>query len=438
LNHDNSPRLGKVAAVQIITMLVAVVSMLIDGIITGLYLGEDSLAAYGLTNPVNMFLVALGGLLAAGAQVLGGRCAGRKDEAGLNCVLTTSVTFGFLSGLVLSILIALLVHPLTSLLGADPERLGPLTEQYLSGIVFCLPVLVIGQVIPGFLQIKSCRRQILIAALAQIASDVLLDYLNVTVFHDGLRGMALASVVSCCIYVALMLIPLYGKAGYRFSLRGFSLPVLKQICAYGLLYLVYKLSVALMGLYLNRTLAAHGGVAFLTANSIIFSIELIIGAIPSGFGSTVSILIGIEKEQAGEEAAARLLGRMIRLSLIVCLAAIVLVCLFAHPLVSLFSSGGGRASQLAVWGLRLYVLAVLPNTVNYIVRNYELNMDRPGQAYLICLMNHIVLPMAAGLLLTFTAPLQDIWLCFVIGHGLCLILSWRILRASAIRREKRP
>ena len=127
------------------------------------------------------------------------------------------MTFGFVSGTVISVFIALLIHPLSALLGADAERLGPLTEQYLSGIVFCLPVLVIGQMLPGFLQMKNLRTQILIAALAQIASDVLLDYLNVTVFHDGLLGMAMATVVSCMIYVALLLIPAYTKAGYRFS-----------------------------------------------------------------------------------------------------------------------------------------------------------------------------------------------------------------------------
>ena len=70
--------MGKVVAVQIITMLVAVVSMLIDGIMTGMYLGEDSLAAYGLTSPVNMLLVALGGLLASGAQILGGKVCRKK------------------------------------------------------------------------------------------------------------------------------------------------------------------------------------------------------------------------------------------------------------------------------------------------------------------------------------------------------------------------
>ncbi len=77
MDPQKTPHLGKVVAVQIITMLVAVVSMLIDGIMTGMYLGEDSLAAYGITSPVNMLLVALGGLLASGAQIMG---AGVSEE----------------------------------------------------------------------------------------------------------------------------------------------------------------------------------------------------------------------------------------------------------------------------------------------------------------------------------------------------------------------
>ena len=81
-------------------------------------------------------------------------------------------------------------------------------------------------------------------------------------------------------------------------------------------------------------------------------------------------------------------------------------------------------AQLSVWGLKLYALSVLPNTVNYIVRNYEQNIDHTASAYLICLMNHIVLPVAAGLLLTVAAPVRYIWLCFVIGQGLCLFITW--------------
>ena len=384
-NSSDTPQLGKVVTVQIVTMLIAVVSMLIDGMMTGIFLGDDCLAAYGLTNPVNMLLVALGGLLASGAQVMGGRFAGRNDEEGLNRVLTTSVTFGFAGGLTVSILISLFIGPLCVALGAAAEPMTSLTAQYLQGIVFCLPALVIGQVIPSFLQMRNCRRQIIIAAFAQIAADVLLDYLNVTVFHGGLWGMAMATVI--------------------------------------------------MSLFLNRELSSHGGLAYLAANSIIFSIELIIGAFPSGFGSTTSMLIGVERGQRGEQAATQLCLRIVKLSVIVNIIQTVLVLLLAEPLVAMFSPKTAEVAQLGAWGLRLYVLSVLPNTINYIVRNYEQSMDHTASAYLICLMNHIVLPVAVGLLLAAAAPIRYIWLCFVIGQGLCLIITWFTVTGKIALKE---
>lgn len=60
----------------------------------------------------------------------------------------------------------------------------------------------------------------------------------------------------------------------------------------------------------------------------------------------------------------------------------------------------------------VFVPAVLPDTINHIVQSFEQNMDHTKSAYLIRLMNHIVLPLAAGLVLTVTALLKDIWLCF--------------------------
>lgn len=434
-NSSEAPQLGKVVTVQIVTMLIAVVSMLIDGIMTGVFLGDDCLAAYGLTNPVNMLLVALGGLLASGVQVMGGRFAGSNDEEGLNRVLTTSVTSGFIGGLTVSILISLFIRPLCVALGAAADPMTSLTEQYLRGIVFCLPALVIGQVIPSFLQMRNCRRQIIIAAFAQIAADVLLDYLNVTVFHGGLWGMAMATVISCYLYVILLLTPTYMCAGYRFSFRYFSFVMLEHICRYGLLYLIYKVSVSFMSLFLNRALSSHGGLKYLAANSIIFAIELIIGAFPSGFGSTTSMLIGVEKGQRGERAATQLCIRIVKLSVIVNIIQSVLVFLLAKPLVTMFSPETAEVAQLGAWGLRLYVLSVLPNTINYIVRNYEQNMDHTVSAYLICFMNHIVLPLSAGLLLVAVAPIRYIWLCFVLGQGLCLIISWFTLNGKFTMKE---
>ena len=237
-------------------------------------------------------------------------------------------------------------------------------------------------------------------------------------------------------YVALLLIPCFTRAGYRFSFRIYSFSELKKICGYGFLYLVYKSCVALMTLFLNRVLSAHGGVTFVAANSIIFSVELIIGAFPSGFGSTTSLLIGMEKERDGDAAAARLCRRIVRMSVIVNLIQIAVVLLLANQIVGMFSPQSESVAVMAAWGLRLYALSVLPNTVNYIVRNYEQNMNHTGAAYFICLMNHIALPAAVGFMLLTFAQLRYIWLCFVIGQGACLLITWYIMRQDAMAIQK--
>jgi Na+-driven multidrug efflux pump len=129
--------------------------------------------------------------------------------------------------------------------------------------------------------------------------------------------------------------------------------------------------------------------------------------------------------------------RIVKLSVIVNIIQVVLVFLLAEPLVAMFSPETAEVAQLGAWGLRLYVLSVVPNTVNYIVRNYEQNMDHTASAYLICLMNHIVLPVAAGLLLVAVAPIRYIWLCFVIGQGLCLIITWFSVNGKIALKEAR-
>lgn len=411
-------------------MLVAVVSMLIDGIMTSYFLGDKCLAAYGLTNPVNMFLVALGGLIATGSQVMGGRCAGNKDDEGLNRILTTSSLAGASGGLLVTVVIAVFVTPLCRLLGAADAEMTTLTSQYLMGISFCMPALVIAQIFPSFLQLKDLRKQLVIAALSQITADVVLDYLNVKFFHGGLWGMAMATVVSCYLYVALLIIPAFVRGGYKISFRYFSWRLLGQICNYGMLYLVYKVSVVLMNLFLNRSLSAAGGVDYLAANTIIFSVELIIGAVPSGFGSSTSLIIGVFDKRFGRDSARKECRHIVALSVIVNAVQILLVVLLAKPLVMIFSPESEAVLVTGVFGLRLYVLAVLPNTINYIVRNYLQSIEKIKSSYIICVMNHLVLPLIAGFVLEALIPINYIWLCFVIGHTLCLLLTWIVLRKN--------
>ncbi len=71
--------------------------------------------------------------------------------------------------------------------------------------------------------------------------SMLIDGVMTGVFlgDDCLAAYGLTNpVISCYLYVILLLAPTYLRAGYRFSFRYFSLAMLRQVCGYGLLYLV--------------------------------------------------------------------------------------------------------------------------------------------------------------------------------------------------------
>ncbi len=413
-------------SVQIMTVLIAVISMFIDSIMTGLFLGDISLAAYGLTYPVTMFLVAIGGLFASGSQVLAGKYAGNNDTEGLNRTLTTTMLSGLICGIVIAVFIGLYTNKISIMLGAADAEIVSLTSEYLCGICFCMPALVINQIAPTFLQLKKLRKDLIIAAIAQIIADTILDYLNVTVYHGGLWGMAMATVVSCYLYVLLLIIPILTKGGYSFDIRQFSI-IIRRVIFYGLLYLVYKLATAIMSLFINRVLSKYGGVEYIAANSIIFSIELVIGAVPSGFGSSTSMLTGLYNNKYGINSAYSVLKHLLKLSVIINTIQIMSVFIFAIPIVNLFSNDTGIIRDIAVLGLKLYVLAVLPNTINYILRNFELNIGHTRSAYIICISNHLILPLIVGLILMISIPVDYIWSCFVIGQFLSIFISIHLL-----------
>ncbi len=67
---------------QILSAMTVTLCLLVDNIMIGQFLGEDSIAAYGLTTPVLLVFAAFGAMISAGIQVVCGKTIGKGDEKG--------------------------------------------------------------------------------------------------------------------------------------------------------------------------------------------------------------------------------------------------------------------------------------------------------------------------------------------------------------------
>lgn len=426
------PTISGVLPVQIITMLVSVSAMFVDSIIIGIFYEDEALAAYGLTSPVTLFITAFGGMIGYGVQILAGESAGAGDSNKLNKVFSTSLITGVIGSIVIVLVILIFPEKTAILLGAKTEPVIKLTAEYLKGIVFCFPLIICVLIIPGFLQMANGRIYMVTGTLILIVLDVVFDLLNVYVFEGGMFGMALASVASYVLGFLYIVLFYFRKGIYRLSLKDFSWKILRSCLFYGLLYLTYKMCVVLMSLALNLILSEKGGLVLVAANSIITSVNLVIGSFPSGFGSTTTMLCSYYTGKNDIALRTAFIKKILLVSVVINSFVALTIMILAPSLVSLFDPESEEIRIYAELGLRLFTASVIFNTVNYIIKNASQSIKKMRPAYIICLLNDLLMPLIAAAMIMNVFEIKYIWLCYLLGQGLTMIL---LLTFTVFRRK---
>ena len=135
------------------------VGSMVDGIVIGQFLGVDSIAAFGIINPLMIAFSIIGAVVSAGARnrftsLLG---AGKTEQARQVFSLACALSTGFAAALMLFLII--FSGPVTSALGASRNTAGllPLARDYLIGISFGLPAMNLVRVLNGFMPLDNDR-----------------------------------------------------------------------------------------------------------------------------------------------------------------------------------------------------------------------------------------------------------------------------------------
>ena len=103
---------------QVLSSMTVTLCMLIDSIMIGRFLGVDSMSAYGFATPLLLVFAAVGAMISAGVQVVCGKTVGRGDREGTDACYSVSVFLALMVALVGTVLVLVLLNPLTTLLGA--------------------------------------------------------------------------------------------------------------------------------------------------------------------------------------------------------------------------------------------------------------------------------------------------------------------------------
>ncbi len=237
-----------------------------------------SMTGLGLCLPIISMVAAFANLFGTGGAPLCSieRGRGNLDEA--EKIMGNSFSMMLMTGLVLTIFGLLVRRPMLYLFGASDQTF-PYADSYLSIYLLGSIFVMIGLGMNSFINSQGFGRIGMITVLLGAVVNIILDPIFIFVFHMGVRGAALATVISQGLSAVWILRFLTGPK----TILKLKLPAMKlsrkraaEIISLGLSGFTMSITNGLVQIVCNSTLQNFGGDLYVGVMTVINSIREVV------------------------------------------------------------------------------------------------------------------------------------------------------------------
>ena len=208
----------------------------VDSFVVGNFVGKEALAAIGATTMIINTLVGFFAGFATGGSILISQFFGAKNFDAVKKTAHTMVASTVIIGIVFSFMGVALNRTVLEAISTPPDVINEACDYlhiYFEGLLF----LMLYNMGSGILRAVGDSRRPLYFLIISSILNVILDLVFVIVLHQGIKGVAYATLISQAVSAVLVLILLFRtKECYGLSLRALKIDFLylKKILVFGL------------------------------------------------------------------------------------------------------------------------------------------------------------------------------------------------------------
>lgn len=316
-------------------------------------LGISQMGAVSIVFPIVQIIIGLGMMFGAGASSYISRLLGKGDNEQANKTASTALFSGIFVGAIIIAGIMLFLDSVLISLGAT-ETMLPYARDYAKIYITGSIINVFTVMMNNLLTAQGATKFTMIAMLTGSIANVILDPIMIYGMKLGIKGAAVATVISLCMNMMLYIGYIAKKKGIlRFSIKNIapSKKIYEEVLKIGIPVLLFQFfASAAMGT-INTTSKPYGDYA-VAAMGAVTRIMTVATYVVFGF------LKGFQPF-AGYNYGAKKYGRLkksINLcmvwSTLFCIIAAIVLVIFAEPIVSLFGTDT-KMIDLASKALRL-------------------------------------------------------------------------------------
>ncbi len=420
----------KFAVPSVISMLVNSIYNLVDQIFIGQGVGYLGNAATNVVFPFVMISMAVSLMISVGTAANVGLNLGKGDQDQANRTLGNGLFLALISGFVILILGEGFMVPLLRLFGATDNILPYAIDYgriYLVGTVFTTIGILLNDIIRADGNPSYSMRAMLLGA----GINIVLDPLFIFVFHWGVQGAALATILGqlatlICGLLYLKKLRTLQMKKENMKLKG---DVVKSIVTLGLSSFFTQFAALFMQIIMNQQTIKYGEMSIYGADIPL----TVFGIVNKVNGLMMSLIMGISTGSQplfsfnyGAKKFQRV-KQLVKTAMISCVVIgfIGMLCLqgFPNQIISIFGQESDLYNEFAVMCLKNMTIFIFVMGVQMVAGVYYQAVGKPVGALLLSLSRQVLFMIPCFLILPIFFGIKGVMWSFPVSDVLSVAMA---------------
>jgi len=393
---------------QVINILYNIVDRIYIGHIEGV--GSAALTGVGIALPIVTLISAFSAFVGSGGAPLSSIAYGRGDKEHAEKILGNGACLLVFFSVILMAVFYIWQKPLLYVFGASEDTIGYACEYlswYLIGTLSVELALGLNTYIIAQGSTKVAMVSVLIGAVLNIG----LDPLFIFVFGLGVKGAAIATVISQTVSGIWIVGFLMGKrAVLRLKLIYIKpdAAIIKDICSLGVSPFIMRATESLISIVMNRGLQTYGGDNYVASLTIMQSVMQFLSAPLSGFTQGVQPIISFNYGAGNFDRVRKTYKRMIGACTIFSCIATGIVMLFPAFFGSLFTKEEA-VIDIVVEKMPLFMCGMLIFGVQMAIQPTFLALGQAKISLFIAMLRKVILLVPLAIVLPYFMGVDGVY-----------------------------
>lgn len=435
----------------IMSLLVSSLYNIVDQIFIGQGIGYLGNGATNVVFPVTIIALAIALMIGDGCAANLSICQGCKDSERAQKSVGNAVVILIVSGIIFTVCLALFKDQFLRAFGAT-ENNFVYAQEYFVYIMIGIPFFMFSNGVNSIIRADGSPQFAMLSTLIGAVINVILDPIAIFVFHWGMMGAALATIIGQIVAALLAVYYLCHMKSVKMEKESFKLGtgITKKVVSLGVSSFLTQISIVAIMAAMNNMLVIYGARSRfgadipLTVVGIVMKVFQIVIAFSVGIAAGSQPIIGFNYGAGLNMRVKKIFKMMMAAEACVGLISMVLFECFPMEIIKLFGNENALYNEFAVMAFRTYLCTIVLCCIQKSASIFLQALGKPVLSMGLSLLRDFVLSVPLVLFLPrffgikgtlYSAPAADV-ISFLAVIGAALYVFHHLKEGGSEIREE--